>query len=98
MTTTSNFTDRATYLAWRAEWKANYKQLSADIRKLKQERSATNRAYAKATTSDNWVKFRNACRDLAFLSTRANEALESLKAAKQEAAASYIANKEANMA
>ena len=30
-----NFNDRLTYLAWRAEWKAQYKQLSTAIRSAK---------------------------------------------------------------
>lgn len=31
------FTDRETYLAWRAEWRENYAALSADIRRLRRE-------------------------------------------------------------
>ena len=30
-----NFNDRTSYLAWRKQWKAQYKQLSADIRATK---------------------------------------------------------------
>ena len=32
---TLNFTDRLSYLAWRKEWKAAYKQISQDIRNSK---------------------------------------------------------------
>lgn len=35
MTTQLNFTDRTSYIAWRADWRAEYKALSQEIRSLK---------------------------------------------------------------
>lgn len=32
-----NFTNRETYLAWRANWRSQYKELSENIRSLKRE-------------------------------------------------------------
>jgi hypothetical protein len=94
--TTFNFTDRASYLTWRAEWKANYKKLSQDIRELKVQRSTINREWAKA---GGFIpsKFYETLRQLAFAIRQANEQLEELKEAKIAAAASYTANKEIAM-
>jgi hypothetical protein len=88
--TNFNFTDRASYLAWRAEWKANYAQLTTDIRRLKGERAETNRAWSKAITSGSnhcetaaeWGKFRLALTALVRTQRDAKEALEVLKEAK----------------
>ena len=38
-----NFNDRTSYLAWRAEWKAQYKQLSTEIRSAKYAYKAEQR-------------------------------------------------------
>ena len=89
-----NFTDRTSYLTWRAEWKADYKQISSDIRRLKGERSETNRSWAKGQMSaatahaenmDNWRKFAIAVTALGRMQRDANEALETLKEAKVKA-------------
>jgi hypothetical protein len=40
------YVDRETCLAWAAEWKADYVELSAEIRRLKRERPALQRAGA----------------------------------------------------
>lgn len=42
--TTFTFTNKETYLAYRSEWKANYKNLSQEIRSLKTEIKETQRA------------------------------------------------------
>ena len=83
-----NFTDRASYLAWRAEWKANYKQISTDIRRLKVERSKTNSVWAKGAVNDcreNWRLFSIALTALTRMQSDAIEALETLKEAKIKA-------------
>ena len=41
---TLNFTDRASYLAWRAEWRADYKAHSENIRTRKLELKTKARA------------------------------------------------------
>ena|ERR1035437_5524647 len=84
--TTLNFTDRTSYLAWRAEWKANYKQISIDIRRLKRERSSTNSTWSKDETAENWGKYCLAMTALYRMKRDANEALETLKLAKLKAA------------
>ena len=88
--TTFNFTDRASYLAWRSEWKANYATISTTIRHLKGERSETNRAWAKLNRSYHedeaqqlWRKFCIARTALARMQSDAREALETLKEAKK---------------
>lgn len=47
--TTFTFTDRVSYLAYRANWKSEYLAVSTLIRKLKKQRSETNRAYSKSS-------------------------------------------------
>ena len=85
--TTFNFTDRASYLAWRAEWKANYATISTTIRHLKGERSETNSAWDKqeggADSHELYRKFRIAYTALARMQSDAREALETLKEAKE---------------
>ena len=103
--TTFNFTDRATYLAWRAEWKAYYKQLSKDTREAKLELSASHSKYGKLHISWNnaeaaklMISIRAATRTILNNKQEAKDALDELVEAKKAAAASYLANKEANMA
>ena len=94
--TTFNFTDRASYLQWRAEWKANYKQLSTETRKAKIDRSTANSAWGKLHRSwyedeaiKLWTTFHNATSLALANKQKANELLELLKEAKVAAAASY---------
>lgn len=102
--TTFNFTDRDSYLAWRAEWKANYKQLSEASRKAKADRSSANSTWAKlhhAWHEAESIKLRNifqqANQDVLRNKALSNIALEQLIEAKAAAAASYKANKEIKM-
>lgn len=44
------FTDRDSYLAWRAEWKSNYATLTADIRSQKRGRKQFLRTYETTET------------------------------------------------
>lgn len=99
----SKFTDRASYLVYRAEWKANYKEISQKIRDHKQERSITNREFSKAELVEkygstayyqSWIPLSNALSSLASVRAEANKLLEELKAAKVEAGKAYKAAKE----
>lgn len=85
------FNTRASYLQWRAEWKANYKQISTDIRRLKKERSEANSAWSKnaydpSRNATLWWKFCLALTSLKRMQQDANEALITLSEAKIEAA------------
>lgn len=98
--TTFNFTDRASYLQWRAEWKSNYKQLSAETRKAKIDRSTANSAWGKLHRSwyedeaiKLWKTFHNATATALANKLKANEQLDLLKEAKAAAAESYQENK-----
>ncbi len=42
-----DFTDKASYLAWRLQWKNDYLSLSAEIRKLKRGRKMFLRTYER---------------------------------------------------
>jgi hypothetical protein len=46
-----DFTDKATYLAWRAKWKADYKELSLNIRRAKRTRKEFVRHYETVETA-----------------------------------------------
>lgn len=87
-----NFTDRASYLAWRADWKANYKLLSAEIRKLKGERTEANRAWSKEDNHATKSRFYNALYALQQAVRDANAQLEELKEGKGKAALAREAN------
>lgn len=45
---TLNFEGRDQYLAWRAEWKANYREVTLTIRNLKEAHKIQQRAVSKA--------------------------------------------------
>jgi hypothetical protein len=74
-TFTFTFTDRDSYKAYRAEWKAKYKKLSADIRQLKQDRRHKNRAFSMTDGSYNkeWTALAHALNALAFHKRQAVE-------------------------
>jgi hypothetical protein len=98
--TTFNFTDRISYLNWRAEWKANYKKLSEESRKAKIERSSANSAWAKLHRAWHeeeaislWSSFHSVANQVSIIKRKANEQLEELKEAKVAAAESYQENK-----
>lgn len=78
------FNSKETYLAYRSEWKAEYKQLSQIIRGLKVDikEAQHNNEYAGGMQSSliSWKK-------------NATAMLEELKEAKQEAQRQYLAAK-----
>jgi septation ring formation regulator EzrA len=79
-----NFTSKETYLTYRADWKAQYKQLSTDIRKAKHELKTAQR---EGTAT--WRHFR-ACSDG---KVQAREMLEQLTTAKIEVQRLYLAQR-----
>lgn len=84
--TTFTFTTKETYLAYRAEWKAEYAQLSNTIRE-------TTLAIKKQHQEKGWADFQfwNLLRKSV---ARANAMLEELKEAKIEAGRQYNMQKE----
>jgi hypothetical protein len=85
------FTDRATYLAFRKQWKINYAELSNEIRDT---RAAIRTAYAEGRDT----------RAFALQSTKAGlrrdarYLLSDLADAKKEAQRQYLAEREAKVA
>lgn len=73
-----NFTDRQSYIIYRAEWKAQYKFISSEIRRLKSERNNLFRTRSILTIIDmtTWKILWNVLRDLAANQTTAREMLE----------------------
>lgn len=83
-----NFNTKEEYLAWTAEWKAEYKQLSADIR-------AAKHAYKAAQRSDVYNDIQNARIAMGRLKYKANEMITLRLQSKFEAQRQYLAQKEA---
>lgn len=79
---TTKFTNKEEYLAYRSNWKAEYKQLSKDIRTLKAEMRESGHQIT-------WSEFSQ----LKKLKINATEMLEALKQAKIEAQNQYLASK-----
>ncbi len=77
------FTNRETYLAWRANWRATYKALSAEIREGKQAQANAFR------TSD--PKAQIIQRDLSANRSLANRLMELRKEAKELSAEQRLA-------
>lgn len=78
------FNTRETYKAWRQEWKITYFQLSASIRSAKIALKEAHRNNAPAYMLHG---------NLRKLKAQANEMLETLQLAKQEAQKQYLASK-----
>ena len=105
----ASFNTRIEYLAYRAQWKAEYKQLSADIRLFRLACSFSQRSRHKALTPAEEEIVAQAEKRVApnkgyfsissflyqrhRLARRATEMLEELKEAKQEAQRQYLASK-----
>lgn len=91
--TTFTFTDRASYLAYRANWKHQYLTTTAEIRSLKQQRSETNRAFSKTDGSYNKERSALANTLYALIAARreAVALLVELSEAKVEAGRQYNA-------
>lgn len=79
---TTKFTNKKEYLAYRSNWKAEYKQLSKNIRMIKAEMRESGHQIT-------WSEFSQ----LKKLKTNATEMLETLKQAKAEAQTQYLASK-----
>ena len=79
------FTNKETYLAYRSEWKANYKNLSQEIRALKVEINETQRAKGYAGSMQY---------QLLKLRKQATAMIEERKESKVEAQRQYLATKE----
>jgi len=94
-----DFNSRDTYLAARAQWKADYNQLSADIRVARREFNEAQRALSKhkydwkagynSETNKPYLeaeKLVDKARGQRYrLRQQANEALQELSSAKEEA-------------
>lgn len=81
---TLNFTDRASYIAWRSEWRAEYAALSTEIRSLKrqaktgtqeEQSSAQSKLHRKSLEATAKLKLRAKSKKLAAeqWSARRNE-------------------------
>ena len=81
----TTFTNKETYLAYRSEWKANYKTLSHKIQRLKNEIKETQRANGYAGSMQY-----NLLRQRAFATTM----IEGRKESKVEAQRQYVNSKE----
>ncbi len=88
MENTLNFTTREEYVAWRAEWRANYKLVSQRIRTARNTIKNMQR-------EDKWQGMWNQCAELVRARRDANELLELRIASKIEAGKQYNAHKEA---
>ena len=93
------FTDRASYLTYRANWKHQYLTVTSEIRKLKQQRAEANRAFSKTNGSYNkeWSALASTLNALAASRKEAAELLTELSEAKLEAGRQYNADKEPAM-
>lgn len=74
------FTDRESYLAWRAEWRKEYAALSADIRRLRREIAANGSNVSWKIWSERNYKSSNAYDQMLI------RAASKRKAGKQRAA------------
>lgn len=97
--TTFTFTDRVSYLAYRANWKHQYLTITNEIRKLKQQRAETNRAFSKTDGAYNkeWRELTSTLHALAVSRKEAVDLLIELSEAKIEAGRQYYATKELAM-
>ncbi len=85
MTNFENITTREAYIAWRSEWRAQYKALSREIRGTKYKISNTFRSGDYAGRLQN---------ELRALQAKANSMLEDRKEAKLHAAEQRAAQRE----
>ena len=94
-----NFTDRASYLAYRANWKQQYLSTTEEIRQLKKKRSEANRAFSKSNGSYNkeWSALASTLQELSSSRKDAADLLIELSEAKAEAGRQYNAAKEPAM-
>ena len=83
------FTDRASYIAWVKEWKANYKSLSEMIRQTKRDIRDTQKAGNHACSMQ-------ASRE--YMRKRARDMLTERQESKVQAQAQYMAERETKAA
>lgn len=85
MNTQLNFTDRASYIAWRSEWRASYKALSQEIRSLKlasksgtqdEQSSAQSKLSRKSAEATAMLKLRAKSKALSASQREAAQATE----------------------
>jgi len=95
------FTNKETYLAYRSEWKANYKELSQQIRDFRfanwyqQPLRPERRTPALDARYEKICKqYKTNCFYTYGLKKKATSMLMELKLAKQEAQRQYLASKE----
>lgn len=89
-----NFSDKTTYLAARAEWKAEYKELSQQIREARKAYHDAQRAYTKATPTENYAAYRalnTARNNREALRYEASQKISELFAMKEEASRQWEA-------
>lgn len=93
------FNNKETYLAYRSNWKAEYKELTKQIRNAKfckwfcslqkEERIKPNLArFEKISPTTKWNSYA-----MFVMQTKATAMLEELKEAKKEAQSQYLNNK-----
>ncbi len=78
------FTNRETYIAWRAQWRANYKQISLEIREGKANLATQFREsdLASARTQRNLLSNRSLANQMMLIRTAATEKKNEIIAAK----------------
>ena len=84
----TSFNSKETYLAYRSEWKANYKTLSQEIHELRNEIKETQRAKGYAGSMQY---------TLIKLRAKATAMIEERKASKVEAQRQYLVAKESEL-
>jgi hypothetical protein len=83
------FTNKETYIAWRAEWRADYAELTTKIRSLRREMNEAFRDNRPAA---------NAQFQLRMARYKANEMMELRAEAKTRAAEQYAASRQSQAA
>lgn len=107
MTITYTFNSKETYLAARAEWKANYAQLTIDAREARREYNNAQKEFSKAPAyvygagAEVNKQHREAERKIwdtlkarAQIRDKANNALAELDEMKREAGAQWLAQRD----
>ena len=78
------FTNKAEYLTWRSQWKAEYAALSNEIREAKKDRKSKDKNEQSCAQVECWL-----------LRKKANAMLKKRKESKVQAQAQYLAAKAA---
>lgn len=89
LTTLPAFATMDDYKTWRAAWRADYAQLTLDIRAAKLKLRTTNREYSAAGTSALYMATNTARCQVTSLSERANKAIDTRHQSKVRAAQLY---------